>query len=48
LRSGGFGEDELGNIGFDPEQEEIFEVAVPIEGVVLTKPHTVVVPKVIG
>ncbi len=41
LRSGGFGEDELGNIGFDPEPEEVFEVTVPIEGVVLTKPHTV-------
>jgi hypothetical protein len=41
MRSGGFGEDELGNIGFDPEPEEIFEVTVPIEGVVLTKPHTI-------
>lgn len=41
LRSGGFGEEELGNIGFDPEPEEVFEVAIPVDGVVLTKPHTI-------
>jgi hypothetical protein len=41
LRSGGFGEEELGNIGFDAEPEEVFEVAVPVDGVVLAKPHTI-------